>query len=172
MTQTCAPTAKSQKQHCTLLQNVLTLLNSVGQSWTRLSNNLYQNSKPCLSTDNLRYLLKALNQTILRWKELTHKFKKLHKHSYFKLKVFWTSQQPPSLPLLIHQIIFYHNHTIYKLFTFFLVTFPFFHPSSFIFLRGGCDVWMVDGISLFVSPIFEFVTVSFLYIFCVCAIDR
>ena len=104
------------------------------QSLTRLSKNSYQNLKPCLSIDSLRYLLKALNQTILRWKELTQKFKKLHKHSFFKLNVFRISQQPPSLHLLIHKIIFYHNHTIYKLFTVFFITFPFSSFSSLIFL--------------------------------------
>ena len=133
VTQTCALIAWNQRQHCTSLQNVLTLLSSVRRSLTRLSNNSFQNLKPCLSIDSLRYLLKALNQTTLRWKESTQKFKTLHKHSYFKLNVFWISQQPPSLHLLIHQIIFYHNHTIYKLFTFFFVTFPFSSFSSLIF---------------------------------------
>ena len=89
--------------------------------------------KPCLSIDSLKYLLKALNQTTLRWKESTQKFKKSHKHSYCKLNSFWISQQPPSLHLLIHQIIFYHNHTIYKLFTVFFITFPFSSFSSLIF---------------------------------------
>ena len=70
----------------------------------------------------------------------------------------------PSLPLLIHQIIAYHNHTIYKLFTSSFITFPLFIPHLFICL-GGCDVWMVDGIPLLVSQIFEFATVSCLIIF-------
>ena len=156
MTQICALIAKHLKLHCTSSQNVLTLLSSVRLYWTRLSNISYQILKVCLLIDNLRYLLKAMIQTTLNWKELTQKSKHLHKHSYFKQSVFWISQQhpfhlPPSLDSPSFNLQFHNSQFTNYLFSHSSFFPLFITPLSFSFLSissGGCDVRVVDGIPL------------------------